>query len=786
MTLSLSNENGLFEPYQTYGIHDYKTNGYTLVSEIIPSDRLSRNTKFKWHQDRFARYRDTWSIDNVTVLAQALPDQWRESKDWLRQQSMIRQNIEKYACCFGSDLCEKNTAAIGYKIKKETVQECIARMENFPREVTTKKVRVITIGNESTGVTTTEKVTYQNHSATVIIEHPSKWLTSEKYNGGAPQVRYERADDATYALVGCVLLYLIRCLYLNAQRRCPFCHSCQQRCCPDKSVVKARKEKKRERKRKKHADALEAAEEKMTGKSKKSEKKKSEKKKSQKKKSDVGTAVVPSSLSSSSSSSSSASGTGGVGSAIVVRTNPQGEEDDDDDEDHIVLETEEEEVIMSIVEFPTVISKSWLCLFLTLTWLPMLGVVSYVGVFIVPNVISEMRMVTIPTSFEWKTTNPDDIMHYRGIHKNIIPFKDINLESEEDVESGHGGEWERLWKYPSRFVTATIDLPVPRLGTILFALVMDVFVVYQLGKQIRLDELLRPCMNILPCKCCHARKKFQINLYHHSGEMMDIPGTLLSDHMIYDDLPLHGKAVDFNNRKNERIGAVRLKRIKSVLGVSTSYAKWVAFLLIFGGIPWGSLTVLTPESRGILPRIPSIFCGCLFAMRCLGGPLVFVDSFFLFQAFTSWNAFRYWTLSTHLFKSYCLKGGVFCMGIGILVGIIILGIFNTATYFNPADVGNTAFYQLWIPWMIVCTGMFLIIGFIFGCRRAMPTRLIPILTSLGINKPGTLVTYTQIQRCQFCYNNMRELCVQEESLLVFMEDAREFDRWLKVQYMMDG
>ena len=173
-------------------------------------------------------------------------------------------------------------------------------------------------------------------------------------------------------------------------------------------------------------------------------------------------------------------------------------------------------------------------------------------------------------------------------------------------------------------------------------------------------------------------------------------------------------------------------------------------------------------------------------MRCLGGPLVFVDSFFMFQAFTSWNAFRYWTLSTHLFKSYCLKGGIFCMGIGILVGFIILDIFNTATYFNPADVGNTAFYQLWIPWMIVCTGMFLIIGFVFGCRRAMPTRLIPILTSLGINKPGTLVTYTQIQRCQFCYNNMRELCVQEESLLVFMEDARELDRWLKVQYMMDG
>jgi|TARA_B110000208_G_scaffold95343_1_gene119420 hypothetical protein len=127
-----------------------------------------------------------------------------------------------------------------------------------------------------------------------------------------------------------------------------------------------------------------------------------------------------------------------------------------------------------------------------------------------------------------------------------------------------------------------------------------------------------------------------------------------------------------------------------------------------------------------------------------------------------------------------MKGGLFCMMIGIFVGIVVLGAFNVITF------GNTAFVQLWIPWMIVSSGMFLIFGFIFGCRRALPTRMIPILTSLGQEKPGTLITYIQIERCQCCHSHMQELCVQEESLLVFMEDARELDRYLKVQYLLDG
>ena len=59
-------------------------------------------------------------------------------------------------------------------------------------------------------------------------------------------------------------------------------------------------------------------------------------------------------------------------------------------------------------------------------------------------------------------------MDYRNIHKGVLPFKSNNEE------------WERLWKYPSRFITTTIDIPFPRLFTILFAMILDVYIGYKL------------------------------------------------------------------------------------------------------------------------------------------------------------------------------------------------------------------------------------------------------------------------------------------------------------------
>ena len=112
----------------------------------------------------------------------------------------------------------------------------------------------------------------------------------------------------------------------------------------------------------------------------------------------------------------------------------------------------------------------------------------------------------------------------------VVPKKEIDVTEDEQVLRGYGDDWERLWKYPSRFVTTTIEVPIPRLFTIIFAMVLDVLIVCQLSKQVRMDELFRPFVNQLPsCFQRLIRKKFRLNLYHNSGEIMDIPNTLLMD-----------------------------------------------------------------------------------------------------------------------------------------------------------------------------------------------------------------------------------------------------------------
>ena len=265
---------------------------------------------------------------------------------------------------------------------------------------------------------------------------------------------------------------------------------------------------------------------------------------------------------------------------------------------------------------------------------------------------------------------------------------------------------------------------------------------------------------------------------------MDIQSTLLKDHLIFDDLPRSGKSVDFESKYNERIGAIQLRRIRSAIGVTPTFAKWCGAACIYGGLPWGLFTLMFADSRGAWPRIPGIFCGVMLCVRALAGPLVFLEGFMLFQAFTSMNAFKYWTLSTHVWKSYCIKGGLFCSLIGILVAAIILATFQLTTEFGwqKSQIG---FGELWIPFLSAACGIFLLLGFVFGCRRNLPTNYIPILTSLGRgDKPGTLIRFSQIARCGCVSPQLKELCIQETSLLVFVDNARDLDDWIKCRYLM--
>ena len=392
VTLSLSNNDGPFEPFNSYGIHDYKKDGFTLISELIPAEYLSENTKFKWHQDRFAGYRDTWALDNVTVLAQSLPDGWKTTDKWIDQKKEVLAKTEQFACCFGSDLCNANTAIAKYRVNGETIDECVRRIDNYPTIVTNSETTVVLSGNESTGITTSKIVTYYNTSALIVVDNPSFWLKTK----GSVDVRHERADDATYALVGCMVLYLIRCLYLNGQRKCPMCNVCKRCCCEDPLVKRQRDRLRREK------QMLEMDETNSN----------SNKSQSRKSKEIELTEIVVKDKKTSNNQKKGATPTtkkkGGVGSAVVVKAEDAVDTTQNNNEE--IIET-------SIVEFPVITSKRWLCCFLTVTWVPMLLCVVYVGLFLVPVMIDEVRLLVIPTSFVWDITAVDAMIDYRNIHK---------------------------------------------------------------------------------------------------------------------------------------------------------------------------------------------------------------------------------------------------------------------------------------------------------------------------------------------------------------------------------
>ena len=471
--------------------------------------------------------------------------------------------------------------------------------------------------------------------------------------------------------------------------------------------------------------------------------------------------------------------------AYVIQEHPSTDDDHDDNSDDSDV-NEKEVVTTSVIDFGTIVDRCWLAFFLIISWAPVLACTGYVCTFILPSIATEIRSLTIPTHFVLDVSTEDSIIDYRNIHKGEISHKTPTYEQLVADQHYKGDAWERVWKHGARQVGVEIEMPFPRGLGALFAILADFWAAYALCRQIRVDELLRPCTRYLNLpQFLQARPKFVLSLYHHSGELMDIQSTLMKDHLIFDDLPRDGPAVDFGRKYNERIGAIQLRRIRSAIGVTPSFAMWCGAACVWASIPWGMFTLIFADSRGTWLRVPGITCGIMICIRTLGGPLAFLEGFMLFQAFTSMNAFRYWTLSTHMGKSYCVKGGLLCSGIGILTGTVILATFQLTTEFGW-EKSRIGFGQLWVPMLAVSCGCFLLLGFVFGCRRNLPTNYIPILTSLGRGgRPGTLIQFSQIARCACVPQQLRELCIQETSLLVFMEDARELDHWIKCQYLIN-
>ncbi len=228
VTLSISNQGGEFEPYQTYGIYDFKREDWQAVIEEIPAARVSNATRFRWHQDRFARYRDTWALDNVTILAQALPVGWENTEDWLNQKNRVRGKIINASCCFDSDLCPENRAAPQYAVSD--AQKAVCARDFSPD----RSLNFSTNTLNSRGVTRYidgVDISWSDASATRSHDH-SGYLETE---------RYVRADDGTYALFAAIVLCVVRWMFLQGQQRCPVCAPCKRMCCPDKALLRKKR-----------------------------------------------------------------------------------------------------------------------------------------------------------------------------------------------------------------------------------------------------------------------------------------------------------------------------------------------------------------------------------------------------------------------------------------------------------------------------------------------------------------------------------------------------------------
>ena len=112
-----------------------------LNSTILPvksSSALaawSLKTYIRFEQRDFKISDDFVAIENVTIIANAIPADWETSENWLESKKLAVQNDREAQCCFNSRKCEK-----GYGTRKNenpSLNECgkFAGYYNFAEEV---------------------------------------------------------------------------------------------------------------------------------------------------------------------------------------------------------------------------------------------------------------------------------------------------------------------------------------------------------------------------------------------------------------------------------------------------------------------------------------------------------------------------------------------------------------------------------------------------------------------------------------------------------------------------
>ena len=101
----------------------------------IPPDAWSLKTYIRFEQRDFKMSDDFVAIDNVTIQANAVPEDWESSDNWILAKTKATNNDKKAQCCFNSRKCERGYGAM--KNENPSLKECgqFAGYYNFAEEL---------------------------------------------------------------------------------------------------------------------------------------------------------------------------------------------------------------------------------------------------------------------------------------------------------------------------------------------------------------------------------------------------------------------------------------------------------------------------------------------------------------------------------------------------------------------------------------------------------------------------------------------------------------------------
>ena len=111
-----------WQPIEQFGAQVYKSPWFFNLTVDIPKRAWTTSTYIRFEQRDFKISDDFVALDNVTIIANALPPDWETLDPWRDAKAASISNDADAQCCFNSRKCAKGYGAA--KPEKPTSEEC--------------------------------------------------------------------------------------------------------------------------------------------------------------------------------------------------------------------------------------------------------------------------------------------------------------------------------------------------------------------------------------------------------------------------------------------------------------------------------------------------------------------------------------------------------------------------------------------------------------------------------------------------------------------------------------